>query len=116
MRANIVGRLNMSEEETFYKLKYTSWPTSAQVEELVSTESGRFVLNELASAIIYGIINNKTPKEQDELYMRVQENIDVELDEFFRDAEAGGAGEQYRPDIISDLIELCVLADEIENG
>jgi hypothetical protein len=114
MNVNIVGRLNMSKEATFYKLKYSTLPTPEQIEELKSTEFGSFVLFDLASAVLSESVN----AEKKALLKRLEKDPFSEMIEFFKDLS-----ESQREDIVdlkkstlNEFIKLMIIADEMKNG
>jgi len=104
----------MSKEETFYKLKYSTFPTLAQVEELKNTDFGSFVLFELASAVL----GETDTTGRDALLRRVERNPFGEMGEFFHDLSQSQPTdmEQFKKATLNEFINLMALADEMENG
>lgn len=115
MNVGIMERLNMFKEEIFYRLKYPILPDKEQLVELQSTEFGKFVLLELVSSIIFGVITNMPFNDQLILIDHVEKNIVEELDELFREDSFILHLEEYAKPILDDLIELLLIVDEMEN-
>ena len=104
----------MSEQATFYRLKYPTLPDAAQIEELKKNEFGSFVLFTLASSVL-GETNEADKKY---LMRRIEKDPFGEMSEFFNDLS-----QPTRTDIgslknstLNEFVKLMVLADEMQNG
>lgn len=104
----------MSKEETFYKLKYPTFPNKAQVEELHDSPFGLFVLYNLVDAVLL----EAEASDREPLLNRFEKDPVGEVTEFFEDISHTTREDliEFKKATLNEFIKLMVIADEMENG